>query len=130
MLPPTYTDISETYITLIWSTPSNGNSAITSYDLYWDNGSGTSNIELIDSLITNYTVNGLIGGTTYLFKVRAKNIYGYGIFSTELSILASDVPEEMPIMSTTISGTNVRVMWGAPGNKNSPIDAYDIVFMK
>ncbi len=69
-----------------------GNSDILSYSLYWDNGSGTSNIELTDSLVTSYTVSGLTGGATYLFKVRARNVYGYGTFSSELTFVPSDVP--------------------------------------
>jgi hypothetical protein len=61
--------------------------------LYWDNGSGTTNIELINSLVTSYTVTGLTGGATYMFMVRASNIYGYGAFSNVLSVVPSDIPD-------------------------------------
>jgi hypothetical protein len=66
---------------------STGNSAILSYNLYWDNGSGTTNVQLTDSLITSYTVIGLTGGQSYKFKVRARNIYGYGDWSTDVIII-------------------------------------------
>jgi hypothetical protein len=74
MSTPTYSAISETSITVDWTAltaPDNGNSDITTYNLYWDSGTGTSSISLTDSLVTTYTVSGLTAGTTYLFKVRA-----------------------------------------------------------
>ena len=103
MSVPTLVSVSTTSITVQWtaqSSPTNGNSAITTYNLYWDNGSGTTNIALIDSLVTSHTVTSLTGGTTYKFKVRSQNIYGYGAFSNELSVVASDVPDEMATITT------------------------------
>ena len=41
---------------------SRGNSDILSYNLYWDNGSGTTNLQLTDSLVTSYTILGVTGG--------------------------------------------------------------------
>lgn len=55
-----------------------GNSPILSYNLYWDNGSGSAIYELTDSFVTTFTVTGLTGGSNYIFKVRARNVYGYG----------------------------------------------------
>jgi len=55
-----------------------GNSPILSYNLYWDNASGTTVYELLDALVTEFTVTGLTGGQNYSFKVRARNVYGYG----------------------------------------------------
>lgn len=85
----------DTEVQVTWSAATGtatGDSPILTYDLYWDNGSGTANIELINSLVTSYTVSGLTGGATYLFMVRASNIYGFGAFSSELSVIPSDVP--------------------------------------
>ena len=92
----TVTSKLQTEISLAWTpltSTATGNSLITSYNLYWDNASGVTNIEVIDSLVTAHTLTGLVGGQTYLFKVRAKNIYNYGDFSSEISVLASDVPD-------------------------------------
>jgi hypothetical protein len=46
-------------------------------------------------------VTGLTGGVSYKFKVRANNIYGYGIFSEEYTVEAADVPgrPELPVVS-------------------------------
>lgn len=96
MTTPTQGPSSDTDIQVTWSTltgAATGNSAILSYDLYWDNGSGTVNTELTDTLVTSYTVSGLTGGASYKFQVRARNIYGYGSFSSLLTIVPSDVPD-------------------------------------
>lgn len=45
----------ETEITLAWSPLTGiatGNSAITSYSLYWDNNSGTVNVLVVSDLVT------------------------------------------------------------------------------
>jgi hypothetical protein len=50
-------------------------------------------------------VTGLSGGLNYKFKVRGRNIYGYGNFSTELIIEASDMPGKPEIPSLSLSST-------------------------
>jgi hypothetical protein len=77
-----------------------GNSVILTYNLYWDRGSSEWE-ELTDSLRTDWQVTGLTGGVSYKFKVRANNIYGYGIFSEEYTVEAADVPgrPELPVVS-------------------------------
>ncbi len=85
--------------------PATGNSPVTTYNLYWDNGLGEITIELADSMITEYSITGLTGGTFYKFQVRAQNIYGYGERSDVATIEASDVPDVMDIMVTSIVGT-------------------------
>jgi len=80
--------------------PNNGDSAIDSYHLTWDQGSGTwTDLVGISSnyVLLSYTVGtGLIititPGNPYKFKVRAHNIYGWGPESSEKTILASEVP--------------------------------------
>jgi len=123
----------ETEMSLSWTAledPATGNSAIVSYNLYWDNASGTTNIEVLDLLITSYTITGLTGGETYVFKVRAYNIYGYGDFSAEHSEKASDVPDQIVIATTSIVGTDVVIDWVAPDNNFETILQYDILFKK
>lgn len=60
-----------------------GNSPILAYNLYWDDGTGVLDIELVEQIVFEFTVTGLVGGVNYKFKVRALNIYGYGQFSDE-----------------------------------------------
>jgi len=88
---------------------------------------------LVDSLVTSYTVT-VTGGTTYLFKVRSHNIYGYGAFSNELTVVASDVPDAMTSIVTSIgtgpTDTKVKFAWTPPTSNHQTIDQYEIKFLK
>ena len=69
-----------------------GNSNILSYNLFWDNATGTSNIQVLDKVVTTHKVTGLVGGKNYKFKVRAGNVYGYGEFANEVTTLTAETP--------------------------------------
>lgn len=77
--------------------PATGSSDITSYHLLWNAGSGTVDKDLV-GLVSSYTGTSFVVttsvslGGSYNFKLRAKNIYGWGPYSSEFTILASDVP--------------------------------------
>jgi len=79
-----------------------GSSPILAYNLWWDSNSGTVNIDLYESLATSYTVSGLVPGALYQFKVRAKNIYGYGPFSDVVTLQPDAVPDTMNTPTTTL----------------------------
>lgn len=101
-----------------------GDSNILSYNLYWDNGTGVTNIELVDANLTQFTVSALTGGLNYKFKVRARNVYGYGNFSTEYIVAATDFPGKPPIANVSILSTNVTITWVAPQSHFAVIDSY------
>ena len=135
MAAPVAVGVAEARIDLQWtglSAPENGNSDVLAYSLYWDNGSGTTGIALLDALVTSTSVPGLTGGTTYRFKVRALNLYGPGAFSPELVVLASDLPDKAAIPTVTIgaSETDVTVSWTEPGDHAAPISAYEILLLE
>ena len=71
-----------------------GNSPVIAYSLLWDAGNAGANTftELTDALVTSFTVNGVQGGLTYRFKVRARNIYGYGPASDSTQVVPRDAP--------------------------------------
>lgn len=131
MAQPTYSSLSESSVVVDWTALSTnaeiGGKAITGYNLYWDNGTGSSTISLIESLATSRTVSGLNGGTTYKFKVRAKNINGYGSFSSELSVVASQSPGTMSAVVVTRETTNIKITWSAPDDGSSAITGYTIL---
>lgn len=97
---------SETQIKVTWTalnapptSPHTGGSAIISYNLEWDNGSGATTWSdllggsLPDSTATQLTLTSqIVAGVTYKFRVRAKNIYGWGLPSTILSVKAARTP--------------------------------------
>jgi hypothetical protein len=135
MAAPVAAALTEAQISLQWSAlapPDDGNSAITSYIVYWDNGGGTVVYPLLDALQTTVTVPGLTGGTTYRFQVRARNIYGLGPWSPELAVLASDLPDAVALPTVTIGAaeTFVTVTWAAPNDHSAPIDQYQVLLRK
>ena len=86
---------------MFWSTigsPQDGDSTVTSYSLEWDVGSdGQSWVReigyLSNSLATTYTVTeNIVIGKDYQFRLRAKNIWGWGTYSTISTIKAARVP--------------------------------------
>jgi hypothetical protein len=114
-----------------WSAQSGsatGNSAITAYELYWDNNSGTSNILLTSSTAASHTVSGLVGGKAYKFKVRSQNIYGESAFTSELTVTASSVPAQPAAPSTSIgaAATDIVITWSAPDDNHNSITGYTV----
>ena len=82
---------------------------------------------MTDALVVEYLITGLTSGQAYLFKIRARNIYGYGSFSPTATILASDVPNVMTTINTVNIGTNILIIWSAPpGDGGETIDAYEV----
>ena len=77
---------------LVWNPPvENGGSPILDYqiDLAEEDGQFTV---LASSMINSLTVVSLVTGTTYSFRVRARNAFGYGPDSVTLSLLCADRP--------------------------------------
>jgi hypothetical protein len=106
-----------------------GDSAILSYNLYWDNGTGSTDIELTDSLVTEWTVSALQGGENYKFKVRARNIYGYGSWSPEFLVEATDMPGKPPVPVVSLIDTSVHLSWIAPASHFAVIDQYELLWL-
>jgi hypothetical protein len=75
-------------------------------------------------------VTGLTSSKSYKFKVRAKNIYGHGDFSTEATFEASDKPGKPSIPTVVLDGTKVKVTWLKPAENGSPINGYEVSFRK
>jgi hypothetical protein len=79
--------------------PGDGGSALTSIALYWDAGSGGASWtalvgESADSLASSFVVtSGVVRGGQHAFKHRAKNIFGWGEYSDEVSIKAATRPD-------------------------------------
>lgn len=72
-----------------------GNSEIESYQLVFDKSEtfGTNFIVIYESQdTTSFLQTGLDQGTRYRFKINAKNIYGYGEFSSDLTVITEGKP--------------------------------------
>jgi hypothetical protein len=68
----------------------------------------------------------LTSGTTYEFKVEARNEFGYSEYSSTLSLLAAYIPEVPTNVATNMDGSQVRVSWTLPSDNGSPITSYKV----
>jgi antitoxin (DNA-binding transcriptional repressor) of toxin-antitoxin stability system len=111
--------------------PANGGSAATSYNLQWDQGTGTFGVDLTGvstpSLATTYTQPAVVAGGTYRFRYRASNKYGWGPFSDVLVVAAAAEPGEPAAPVTSITDIFVKLHWVAPDPKGSPLTEYEIL---
>lgn len=97
-----------------------GDSNIISYNLQWDQAIGewtdlVGNPDLATA--TSFIVTSKISaGYFYNFRVRAKNIYGFGVFSSVYNFKASQEPQQIPSesISTQDFGTEVEISWDYP----------------
>lgn len=107
------------------STMDIGGTPILAYRLFWDSGTGTTDVEVVEGMIFSYTLVGLQQHQAYKFKVQAKNIYGYGAFSTETVISTTDIPGTMdPLTVAYDANEDVLISWTEPNTGGSPILSY------
>jgi fibronectin type 3 domain-containing protein len=72
-------------VSLSWTAPANGGSAITGYKVFRSTTSGSETLLTTLGNVTSYTDPGLTVGTTYYYKVSAANVVGEGAQSGEAS---------------------------------------------
>jgi hypothetical protein len=92
---------SSTQIVLTWaeltSTVEIGGTAITSYELSWDAGTGSSWAALkgysSPDTAATHTTTAVTAGDTYQFKLRAENALGWGDYGPTLTVIPSSVPD-------------------------------------
>jgi len=69
---------------------------------------------------------GLTPGNTYKFKVQSRNSVGYGQLSSEVAILAAQVPDQPSAPFTTTSAESIVITFAAPFNGGAQITAYRV----
>lgn len=101
-------------ITINWSkvtAPKDGDSRILAFNVQWDYGTSGFAWEDVNLPVQSFTSakvsaqDGVTQGTSYMFRVRARNIYGFGPFSDPVKILASGTNKDgSPLI---LNNTNV-----------------------
>jgi PKD repeat protein len=97
---------------LTWTTPSDGGSAITGYNLYRSTSAGGETLYRSLGVVNTFTDTGLTNGTTYYYKVAAVNSVGVGALSNEVSATPMGTVNQAPTAcfshSETALTTNVN----------------------
>ena len=89
------------------------------YSIYWDQGTNNYVLAASGVTTTSYTrTTGISAGTTYKFKVKARNAVGLSADSTEFSITAATVPSTPSAPTTTVSSDtlSMTVSWSVPSD--------------
>jgi predicted phage tail protein len=93
----------KTSISITWTAPTyDGSSSITSYNVYWDNNSGTllsTPVGTTNYQTLSFTKSGLTAGLNYKFAVSAVNDLGESSLSGVVSIISATVPDPVTILS-------------------------------
>jgi predicted phage tail protein len=115
---------------LTWVAPaSTGGSTITGY-IVQRSPNGTTWTTLTASLPTtarSYTSTGLKNGTTYKFRVIAKNVVGNSPASAVVTAVPKAVPSAPGKPAAVTATTSVKLTWTAPTSKGgSAITAYRV----
>jgi len=75
---------------------------------------------------TSYTMTLATQGTSYRFKVEAKNSVGFSLYSNEITVLAAQAPNQPVAPTTSIVGQSVQISWTSPNNRGATIISYII----
>lgn len=90
----------------------------------WDNNSGVVDISAVDTNALTFLLTGLDQGLDYKFKVRGRNVYGYGEKSEVVTIRASDVPDAMQTVNVVSASTELTIFWLVPADGGDAITEY------
>jgi chitodextrinase len=113
------TAVSSTSVTLAWN-PSTDNSGSFFYVLSSHTGALAS-ASMVD---TAYTWTGLNPGTTYSFRIRARdqsmNWSGYSN-TVSVATLPADAAVSPPVLSASVGPTHISLSWTVPPNAAPPV---------
>ena len=108
----------DSLVLLSWTAPiNNGGSTITNYIVEYSSNNGTLWVEFPSIINTalNKTITGLSKGTSYIFKVRAVNIAGPSLYSSNsVAVIPMRTPDAPSALITTSADSQVSLAWTAP----------------
>lgn len=124
---PTVADTDDGSVTLSWTAPDDGGSAILGYEIRYDSNWYSTPIDA--GLVTSYAVTGLSNGQLYNFQVRAYNAHGPGPWSSTVSATPSTLPSAPSGVVLTGQGDGyVSVQWNGAASNGSPVTSYTLAY--
>ena len=111
-----------TRVSLSWTAPDNGGSAITGYTIqHKESANSWPGISTILGNITSATITSLTNGVQYDFRINATNAAGTGVSSGVTSATPSSVPDAPTDLSATPGNTQISLSWTAPTNNGGSV---------
>lgn len=120
----------KTSISVSWEAPeSDGSTAITAYNLYWDNATGS----IINTVIgttswqtLTFSISGLTTDSYYTFAVAAVNLVGESPQTVSQAIITATIPGQPPTPALKSSSkTHIEISWSDPLNLGGTnLDSY------
>ena len=123
--PALTTSAGNATVTLQWTAPANGGSAITGYRIYRGSSTGTETLFTSVGAVNAYTDTAVSNGGTYYYQVTALNSVGEGSRSNETIARPATTPSA-PSLSATGGTMSVALTWNAPANGGATIGGYRI----
>jgi large repetitive protein len=114
--------------TLTWDPPADdGGAAIIDYAISYRISGGSWSAPT--PAASGVVVPGLVNGTSYEFRVRARNSVGSGTWSASVSAIPRTIPGAPTGLAPTPGSTQVALTWSAPAsNGGAAIDDYIVQY--
>lgn len=110
---------------MVWNDgASDGGSPIIDYRISWDRGIDEWEYLVDDVLYKIYQATDLDFGTIYSFKIEARNLNGYSLYSETVQILCASAPAKPAAPTTTIVNNEVILDWDEPADNGMPLTGY------
>ena len=102
-------------VTLSWSAPADGGSAITGYQVWRGTASGAETLLETVGVQESYIDSAVVSGTTYWYQVAALNAVGIGPRSNERSAVLAEAPSAPELLGAPADGA-VALTWTEPAD--------------
>jgi len=105
--------LDKTKISFKWEDSFDGNQPVLDYRVSYDQGKGLFVVSDSGFKVKSFTQAGLTPGVTYGFKIEARNVVGYSLFSTELRLVAAEEPATPLTPTTSINevANTITISW-------------------
>jgi len=123
-------------VRLTWLAPADpGGTPVTDYDIEVSSDGGSTWTPFADGVAaaTNATVTGLTNGTTYVFRVAARNAVGIGGWSAPSApvkpLAPASAPQNLVVQPLVLGSRQATLTWDAPtSNGGAPITDYQVEY--
>jgi hypothetical protein len=113
--------------------PDDGNSPVVSYSLEYDQGTQMNEWIVLTGLSTEFTdlqstvTDYITRGVTYVFRIRARNVWGWGPYGNYVAIQAARRPLPITGISSTITNNgDFLASWVPADDQGSPVTSYTV----